>query len=216
MGKSVILDYGLVLCRAPDPQVIETLTNMFGFDAATFWILYERNRGLYDRGELTPEEYWRKFAQDAGITLKDGQIQWLREYDIRMWSDLEEPLLLWVDDLRKAGYKTAILSNINREFAAHLRANCRWIKRFDFQVLSAEIGRVKPEPEAFKHCLRLLGSFPDEGLFVDDRETNVDAARRQGIRSILYHSTNQLRNELRDAGFGVLPPDSKNGNARNA
>lgn len=121
-----------------------------------------------------------------------------------------------MDDLGKAGYKTAILSNLNREFAAYLRANCRWIKRFDFQVFSAEIGRVKPEPEIFKHCLHLVDFFPEEALFVDDRDSNVDAARREGIRSILYHSTNQLRIELRDAGFGVLPRDPNNGNARNA
>lgn len=69
--------------------MIETVSNVFGLDAATFWILYERNRELYDRAELTPQEYWPKFARDASMTLKDGQIQWLREYDIRMWSALE-------------------------------------------------------------------------------------------------------------------------------
>jgi len=205
MFKSVLVDYGLVLCRIPTKKSIEEILQLFAIDHSTFWTLYERNRGAYDRGDLDGEEYWKSFAQDTGSTLDPAQIDWLRRHDIAMWSQLEEDMLLWVDQLRAAGYQTSILSNLNKEFTRHMRTKCDWIHRFDFQVFSSEIGRIKPEPEIYQHCLKLLGTAPEETLFIDDREANVVAARAQGIAAIQFRSPGQLREDLEAIGFAVLP-----------
>ncbi|HMI50560.1 MAG TPA: HAD family phosphatase [Candidatus Saccharimonadales bacterium] len=209
MFKSVLVDYGLVLCRTPAKKSIDEILQIFGIDDSTFWTLYERNRGVYDRGELDGEEYWQRFARDTGSTLDPAQIDWLRRHDIEMWSQLEEDMLLWVDKLRAAGYQTSILSNLNKEFTRHMRTKCDWIQRFDFQVFSSEIGRIKPEPEIYQHCLKLLGSAPEETLFIDDRESNVLAARAQGIASVQFRSLGQLREDLGAMGFPVLPHSTK-------
>lgn len=206
--KSVILDYGLVLCRAPQSGTIDQIAQMFRVDSETFWSLYERNRAVYDRGELSSQEYWQRFAEDAGTKLHQNQIQWLRKCDIEMWSDLEERMLVWVHELRAAGYKTSVLSNLNKEFAEHIRTRCHWIERFDVPVFSAELGRIKPEPEIYRHCLQLLECSAEEAIFIDDREANVYAAQKEGIASLLYRSTDQLRLELKLMGFGVLPSHS--------
>lgn len=206
MGKCVILDYGLVLGHAPEEREIEKISQIFGIDPSTFWTRYEHDRGLYDRGELSPEEYWQRFARGAGAKLEAGEIEWLRRCDIEMWSRLEKPLLDWVDELAAAGYKTAILSNLNKDFALHMRTQCDWLKRFDVQVFSSEAGMIKPQPTIYRHCLQLLRAGPSEALFVDDREANIVAARREGITSVHFRSTEQLRAELEGMGFEVLPP----------
>ena len=118
-------------------------------------------------------------------------------------------MLLWVDKLRAAGYQTSILSNLNKDFTGHMRTKCDWIHRFDFQVFSSEIGRIKPEPEIYQHCLKLLGSAPEQTLFIDDRESNVLAARAEGIASIQFRSLGQLRKDLEAMGFPVLPHSTK-------
>ncbi len=203
--KSVILDYGLVLCRAPEREMVDQISRVFDLDIAQFWALYDRNRGVYDRGDISPEDYWRSFAVDARVTLNPGELKWLGKCDIEMWSRLEEDLLVWVDELRGAGYKTSILSNLNKEFAIHMRSQCNWIQRFDFQVFSGEIRRIKPEPEIYRYCLQLLDCSPEQAIFIDDREANVVAARNEGIVSLLYRSTDQLRRDLEVIGFDVLP-----------
>ncbi len=147
MIRNVIFDYGQVLCRSADPNVVESMGQMFGVDEAGFWQLYDRNREALDRGDLSPEEYWSKFASDTGITIDDAQMRWLRKHDIEMWSRLNEDMIDWAETLRRAGHRTCILSNLNREFTAHLRATCDWVKRFDFQVFSSEIRKIKPDPE---------------------------------------------------------------------
>src|SRR5205807_6574613 len=74
MLRNIIFDYGLVLCRPPTYQAIDRMAGVFGVDHPTFWALYERNRGLYDQGELTPEYYWSRFAQDAGSRRSGARI----------------------------------------------------------------------------------------------------------------------------------------------
>lgn len=205
MIRNVIFDYGQVLCCSPDPDVAERMGRMFGVHGAGFWQLYDRNREALDRGDLNPEEYWSEFARDSGVAIDDEQMRWLRKHDIQMWSRLNEEMLDWAQTLRSAGYKTCILSNLNREFTAHLRETCVWLKRFDVQVFSSEIGKIKPDPEIYRHCLQLLNCPASEALFIDDREANVIAAQREGITSLVFRSTDQLRSELQALGWSPLP-----------
>jgi putative hydrolase of the HAD superfamily len=203
--KSVIFDYGMVLCRAPEPHAIAEMCKVFSVDGPTFWQIYDRDRLLYDRGGMSSEEYWHKFAGHASAKIDEKQLQWLREFDVEMFSVMDDGLLQWAADLRSAGYKTAILSNLNKEFTAHLRAKCDWIKRFDLQVFSSEVGLTKPDPEIYRHTLRALQTDASETIFVDDRTANVETAREIGITAVKYESRDQLRKEMESLHFDVLP-----------
>jgi HAD superfamily hydrolase (TIGR01509 family) len=132
-------------------------------------------------------------------------MRWLRKHDIQMWSRLNEEILDWAETLRTAGCKTFVLSNLNREFTAHLRATCDWLKQFDVQIFPSEIRKIKPDQEIYRHCLQLLNCTASEALFIDDREANVIAARREGITALVYRSAKQLRSELKAIGWSLLP-----------
>jgi putative hydrolase of the HAD superfamily len=203
--RKVIFDYGQVLCHPADRNVVENMRKMFCVDEAGFWQLYDRNREGLDRGDLSPDEYWSRFASDCGMTIDDGQMRWLRTHDIEMWSHPNDDMFDWAEALRSAGYQTCILSNLNREFTAHLRGTCDWVKRFDVQIFSSEIGKIKPDPEIYRHCLQLLNCTASEALFLDDRIANVTAARREGITSLVYRSTDQLKSDLQAMGWSPLP-----------
>ena len=56
----------------------------------------------------------------------------------------------------------------------------------DGAVSSAEVGRAKPEPAAFRAGLALAGVEADDALFVGDSpETDIAGARAAGIRALL-------------------------------
>src|SRR5258705_14022031 len=71
--KAIIFDYGEELCLAPTTDDVEGSAGILGVSADSFRELWCRNRDLYDRGDLSPETYWRKLAEDAGITLDASQ-----------------------------------------------------------------------------------------------------------------------------------------------
>jgi putative hydrolase of the HAD superfamily len=206
--KAMIFDYGDVLCLRPTTDDIESSARILGVSADSFRELWGRNRDLYDRGDLSAETYWRKFAEDAGVTLDPSQLQDLCERDVTMWSRLNPDMVGWLSALSAAGMKTAVLSNMHVGMVQHARHAFQWLDSVDFTTFSAEVRLIKPDPAIYEHCLRGLDTLPSDALFIDDREVNVAAARAMGIHAVQFESLPQLRNELQQGGFPVLPLDA--------
>ena len=207
--RAVILDYGEVLCHVPATDTIDRLAAMFQMDPRTFLPNYLQTRAPYDRGDLLPSEYWRKFAAQAGVIISTDAIEQARQLDLELWSDLNDAMILWVQQLHAAGFKTAILSNMPADMAKHMRKNFAWLSHFDHYIFSGEVRSVKPEPAIYQHCLDAVGVQPSEALFIDDREINLEQARAGGIRTIRFQSVEQLREDLQSLGFRILPGQSE-------
>jgi putative hydrolase of the HAD superfamily len=203
--QAVILDYGEVLCFLPTPEAIARMAQIFHIDPKSFMPIYTESRGPYDRGDLLAEEYWHAFASRAGVTLDNNMIEELREWDVEMWSRTNGPMIRWLENLRSAGLRTAILSNMPPDMVAHVRRNFPWLKHFDHQIFSADVRRIKPEPAIFEHSLDVLRLPASQVLFIDDRDANLAQARSAGMRTIRFQSLNQLRDDLHALGFQILP-----------
>ena len=100
-------------------------------------------------------------------------------------------MIRWIECLSEAGLKTALLSNMIPDMAVHARQNVSWLNKLTYQVLSCEAGWSSP-----------IGLFMT--LFVDDSETNVQAAGALGITSIRFRSVEQLRDELAASSLAIL------------
>jgi putative hydrolase of the HAD superfamily len=207
--RAVILDYGEVLCHTPSTDNIARLAAMFQMDPRTFLPNYLQTRVPYDRGDLLSSEYWQQFATEAGVKVGADAIERAGQLDLELWSDLDDAMILWVQQLHAAGFKTAILSNMPADMATHMRKNFAWLTHFDHHIFSGEVRSVKPEPAIYQHCIDALGVQPSEALFIDDREINLEQARAAGIHTIRFESVDQLRNDLQALGFTILPGQSE-------
>lgn len=206
--RAVILDYGEVLCHLPAAEHIERLAEIFRSDSQPFLPMYLKTRADYDRGDMLPSAYWRKFAAQVGVALDEQKIGELRQIDKDMWSRPNQPMIAWLRRIHAAGYKTAILSNMPTDMVDHAREKFEWLASFDHHIFSAEVRSVKPEPEIYRHTIDALKLQPSEALFIDDREENIEQARAAGIRGIRYQSVEQLRKDLLTLGFPILPEHS--------
>jgi len=204
--RAVILDYGQVLAGSPTKEEFGRLAGMFNIDIDSFCQLWENSRGPYDRGDLTPQEYWLQLAAQTNSVLDDEQIEILRQVEVEIWSYPYPHMLEWVRHLRRAGIKTGLLSNMPRDLAAHLRANCEWMDDFAFKTLSAEVRMIKPDLAIYEHTLRGIGTRAEQALFIDDREANVQAAQSLGMHAIRFESAMALEDSLQKLGFNILPP----------
>ena len=89
----------------------------------------------------------------------------------------------------------------------HARRAFPWLKLVDCITLSAEVRLIKPDPAIYEHCLGGLGIDPSDSLFIDDREVNVASARTVGMHALQFQSTTQLRSQLREGKFPILPAE---------
>jgi putative hydrolase of the HAD superfamily len=203
--RAVILDYGDVISLPRDPAVLGEMAAIFKLPEDEFRKHYDFFRHEYDRGSFDAPGYWRRIGDRAGVAPTADDIARLRDADVRMWARLNPPILRWAEQLRAAGFKTAVLSNMHADMMERVRGDGEWSRRFDCLTLSSAIKMAKPEPEIFKYCLKSLGVAPREALFIDDREPNVRAAEGVGIRGIVAPSTGELKVQLEAMGFRPVP-----------
>ena len=56
---------------------------------------------------------------------------------------------------------------------------------FDKLYLSYQLGVTKPSPKIFEKIIADSGILPQETLFLDDSQKNIDAARKFGFQTYL-------------------------------
>jgi putative hydrolase of the HAD superfamily len=100
------------------------------------------------------------------------------KYDPVMWD--------WIAELRRAGKRIGMLSNMPADLGLALRSQTDRLSAFDQVTLSFDVGAVKPDAVIYEQCLEGLGTAADRTLFLDDRIANVQGAELLGMRAIQF------------------------------
>jgi putative hydrolase of the HAD superfamily len=199
--RAVVFDYGMVLSAPPDPASHRGMIEAVGIEPERFDEYYWANRERFDSGELDGTAYWHQVARDAGIALTHTQLDRLLILDARMWMSLNEPVLEWARQVRAAGFKIAILSNIGDTQVNAMRKQFGWLAEFDHNTWSYELRTAKPDAPIYIHTLEKLGVEPHQALFIDDRAINVRGAEAVGMHGIVFTTLQQLAEDLKQRGF---------------
>ena len=202
--RAVLFDYGLVLSGPPNPAAWKRMHVTLAVDPDRFHHEYWGRRHDYDRGALSGADYWQAIAAEAGQpTLAPDTLTLLEDADTDLWTDLNEPMLAWAQQLQQRGIRTGILSNIGDSMQAGIERKFAWIDRFHHRTWSHALGIAKPEPAIYAHAAEGLGTPPPEILFIDDRADNIAAARQAGMQAVQYTGWETFRESLSD--FPELP-----------
>ncbi|WP_246843409.1 HAD family hydrolase [Allokutzneria sp. NRRL B-24872] len=195
----IVFDYGEVLSRRS--TMLPKHAEVYGVTEQEFAPAYWKVRDAYDRGQ--PDlEYWRAVGAELGVEVDEETSAALTEADISGWLELDPDSVVLLDELAEAGVPLALLSNAPTSFAATVREQS-WAKRFRHLVFSGELGVAKPDAEIWAALLDQLGAPAADCLFLDDRQVNVDGARRAGLDAELWAGAAAIRPRLRE--LGVLP-----------
>jgi putative hydrolase of the HAD superfamily len=100
-----------------------------------------------------------------------------------------------IRDLRDRTYPIALLSNETSELNDRLRL-LKLEDLFDYVLISAEIGVMKPDPTAYRVALQALSVAPQEAVFIDDMLANVRGAQSLGLHTIHSRDCDDLRPEI--------------------
>jgi len=88
-------------------------------------------------------------------------------------------------ELRRAGYRTGLITNNIKEFSDGWRAMIPVDDMFEVIVDSSAVGMRKPDPRIYTMCLEQLGVAPERSVFLDDAPGNIAAANALGMHGIL-------------------------------
>ncbi|MBN8683044.1 MAG: HAD family phosphatase [Chitinophagales bacterium] len=196
--KHLIFDFGNVLFDLDLPRIEQELRRLSGpdFEAAREKLQRDRVFELYETGGLSTAEFVDalRFAGPVPISAADITAAWNSIF-IEMPRRRFELLL----QLRQR-YQVFLLSNINE---LHERWIADYMQRehgihdfehryFDAVYYSHLIRLRKPDREIYEYVLADAEILPEESLFIDDLEVNVEAARKLGIHAELKQAEEPL------------------------
>lgn len=157
-----------------------------------------------ERGEVTEAEFLD--AMRSELTRELGHEPEMHRFSEIYFQalDANEPMIQLMRELRARGYRMALLTNNVREWEPLWRRMLPVDEIFEVVVDSAFVGMRKPEPEIYELTLERLGGGigPQECLFVDDSDVNVEAARALGMTAIHFRANQQAITEIEAALAG--------------
>ncbi|HYI64972.1 MAG TPA: HAD family phosphatase [Allosphingosinicella sp.] len=102
-----------------------------------------------------------------------------------------------VDALEARGVPIFVLTNFSADFWPPFYEKERaFFDRFQGILVSGEVRMLKPDPAIYYLALHRFGLKPDEALYFDDRQINVDGARAVGMHAHLFIDAADLRARL--------------------
>jgi putative hydrolase of the HAD superfamily len=189
---------GVLLSNGWDRKERQSGAKKFRLDWEEFEDRHELVAGRFETGRLSLDRYLdrtifyrpRDFEKDA-----------FRDYMFSLSRPIDGTLDVVAGIARSGRYLLSTLNNESRELNLHRIEQFELRESFSLFMSSCFLGVKKPEDEMFRLALDLTQRKPEECLFIDDRELNVECAARLGLQTLHFGSAAQLERDLHNAGL---------------
>ena len=158
------------------PAIEGHVEDVDGFLAQAFWEERPALRGEVRWLDVLPGLLERWGIPDA--------------YDdmVRVWLSIQpvEDARALVDVVRRSGVPCYLASNQDAHRARFMQENLGYPDLLDGAFYSCDLGAAKPESAYFEAILARLALSADQVLFIDDKDSNVEAAREAGLAAEVW------------------------------
>ena len=186
---TVVFDLGGVLIDLDVPRCVghfkrlmgqANVRNVLGIDdegegvvavsAATRQLMHD-----YEYGNISTEDFLDSVCSycHPGTTTDDVRAAWMS-----MLAELPQERLNYIADLRKAGYKTYLLSNSNEMHWDYIFEQYHLSEYFDGIYASHHMHMAKPSQEIFEFVARDAKIDSSQTIYVDDLDKNRAAGEK--------------------------------------
>ncbi len=193
--NAVIFDWGGVLIEDPAPALFKYCANALGVSVERYVNAFDICIDDFQTGAVNEQQFWMNMAKRLKVPMPKAASLWTEAFTAA-YKPRQEMFSL-ASRLRRAGCKTAILSNTEMPVVEII--NKKKYDAFDITVLSCLEGTAKPGSKIYDLTLDRLGVPAGQVLFIDDKLENIDGAKQAGLQTILFRNTENFKKDI--AGF---------------
>jgi putative hydrolase of the HAD superfamily len=193
--NAVIFDWGGVLIDDPAPALFKYCSKVFGVSIEQYIIAFEICMSDFQIGAITEQQFWANIAKRLNVPPPETNSLWIEAFTLA-YKPRQEMFSL-ATSLRKAGCKTAILSNTEIPTVELIRKQKFAV--FDVEVFSCIEGMAKPGREIYDLTVNRLGVSAKQTIFIDDKPENIDGAKLAGLNTIFFETMEKFKKDM--AGF---------------
>lgn len=200
--KNIVFDLGGVIMTLDPAEALRRFKALGLSDAERYLDSYTQSGifGNLEEGKITAEDFRSKLSSLTGheLTFDECKHAWLGYR-----KDVPQRNLDLLKELRAKGYRLILLSNTNpfmMDWALSSEFDGKGSSLndyFDALYLSYRLGIMKPAPDFFRQVLDNENILPEETLFVDDGQRNVEAAGKLGFITMCPDNGSDWTGELR-------------------
>ena len=178
MGKNYIFDYGKVIEKPMDIEKLyrELKSKVTYNEFLKDWISPKNYIDAF-RGIITTEEKIKRHIKECKCDVDINE--YFNAYKNAKTGFYEDTVEI-IEKLKKEGNNIYILSNL-AEIDYKIFKEQFDMNLFDGLFLSYKMHKIKPEKEIFLEVIDKLEKNPNDIIFFDDKEKNVEVARKCGI-----------------------------------
>ena len=129
-----------------------------------------------------------------------------REFIFAQSQPLPESLTILAELSRSSKYFLATINNEMLELNAYRIEQFGLREYFSAFFSSCYLGLWKPDEAIYRTALQILQRSPEECIFIDDREVNLECPQKLGMRTIRFEGPTELRTELHQNGIETNAP----------
>lgn len=180
--EAIVFDLGNVLVEIDFRRAFRTWAAAAGVAADDIGARFAIDEACFahERGELDDRGYFAHLRRLMRIDIPDADM-------LAGWNAvIGEPMPGIEEVVRRLARRCPlyVFSNTNPAHVAHFTPRLQNVlAHFRATFTSCDIGRRKPEAEAFERLCALIGAPPPRLAFFDDLQANVDAARLVGLHA---------------------------------
>jgi putative hydrolase of the HAD superfamily len=188
---------GVILSNGWDRAARSAAAKKFGLDWEELQDRHDLASPAFETGKITLDTYLQRtvFYRKRNFTREE-----FTDFIFAQSSEFPESRAV-LSGLAATG--KYLLATINNE---PLELNERRIQQFqlrrEFKAFfsSCYLGIRKPDEGIYRLALEVTQRHPEECLFIDDRELNLECARQLQMRTIHFQNAEQLRQDLTACG----------------
>lgn len=199
--KVLLFDVGgVLLTNGWDRDARRLACKRFDLDWEDFQDRHEFVAPDFETGKLTMTEYLQRtvFYRERPFT-EEEFVDFMKAQSEAM----PESMALLADLAASGQYLLATLNNESRELNDHRIEAFGLREYFSVFMSSCYLGMKKPEEDIYRVAVDITQHRPEQCVFIDDRELNLECADRAGIKPVHFKNVGQLRASLRELGVAV-------------
>jgi len=191
---------GVILSNGWDREARAAATKKFGIDWEEFQDRHELASPAFETGRITLDTYLQRtiFYRKRSFTREE-----FTDFIFAQSEEFPESRAVLSDVAACGKYLQATINNEPLELNEHRIREFNLRREFKAFFSSCYLGVRKPEERIYQVALAVTQRNPDECLFIDDRELNLECARQLQMRTIHFQGAAQLRRDLAASGVSI-------------
>jgi putative hydrolase of the HAD superfamily len=191
---------GVILSNGWDRPDRAKAVQKFGLDWEEFEDRHELASPAYEIGQITLDTYLQRtvFYRKRDFTREE-----LTDFIYAQSRELPESRAVLSEVAASGKYLLATINNEGLELNEHRIRSFHLRREFKAFFSSCYLGIRKPDVGIYRLALEVTNRQPEECLFIDDRELNLECAHQLQMRTIHFQNAAQLRKDLAANGVTV-------------